>query len=167
MSANSWQPMDPSEAAILRDMLKNELNRRSGKYLDIASNKINLNGIVSLEFDVDSIEFLINPETNKVIAQSQGQTIIEPLLLIKDIGDLYFAAEGKYMPDSFDYDKIKAAINQYASEDYNTKSSSCRSACTGLCIGMCGTTCTSMCNDLCEGCSGECSTGCYTQCTGC
>ena len=85
MSANSWQPMDPSEAAILRDMLKNELNRRSGKYLDIASNKINLNGIVSLEFDVDSIEFLINPETNKVIFHSQCQSIIEPFLLIKDM----------------------------------------------------------------------------------
>ena len=95
MSANSWQPMDPLEAMVLKDMLKTELNRRSGKYLDTVPNKINLNGVVSLEFDVDSIEFLINPETNKVIAQSQGQTVIEPLLLIKDFGDLYFAEEEK------------------------------------------------------------------------
>lgn len=163
----SWYPMVPNEALVLKDMIKTELKRRSGQFLTAPASKINLNGVVSLSFDVDSINFLVNPETNRVIAQSHGQTIVEPLLLIKDLGDLRNVVEKETIPNSFDYDKIKAAINQYQSEDYIAPSSSCRSACTGLCVGMCGTTCTSMCNDTCTGCTSTCETGCHTLCTGC
>ena len=166
MATISWEPMVPSEALVLKDMIKTELKRRSGDFLNLPSRLVNLNGKVSLSFDVDDIRFLINPETNRVIAQCHGETIIEPLLLIKDLGDLNNPIEEEMIPNSFDYAIIKKAIDNYKSEDFMTSASSCRSACTGLCVGMCGISCTSMCNDTCTGCSGECSDGC-TSCTGC
>lgn len=99
-------------------------------------------------------------EGNKILA-STGNNLIEPILSIKDYGDLMFPVEGEPIPSSFDEELI-TYVNTLASESMTTTTSSCRGACTGLCMNGCASSCSGCKGSCsgCNGCNGTCGTGC-------
>ncbi len=159
----------PNQLIELRNRLRNEMLRRSGKdhdgNLTYEDRLTNFNG--SLDTNASDMEFVNEPSTDSLIEVDHGRQVIDTLLNIRDLGDLYHTIYGAKIPDDFDYDKIIAFIDKLEKEPYDGSYSSCRSSCTGLCVGMCGNTCDSMCNTTCTGCTNTCADGCGKACTGC
>ena len=139
---------DKSKLQEVRAAVKAEASRRNG-YGSIA-------GYGDSEFDFES------PETGSVIKEEQGKGIIDPIVSIKEFGDLKaLVHEGDPIPDDFNETKILQIVNDLKKEEMTGNHSSCRAACTGLCIG----TCSSTCNGSTASCQGGCISGCMTSCT--
>ena len=102
------------------------------------------------------------PTSGSIIRAQSGIGIIDPLVSIKEFGDIReLVHEGGAIPDDFNENKIITYVNELKSESMTGNRSSCRGACTGLCIGTCGGTC----NGCSGGCGGGCISGCNTSCT--
>ena len=161
--------VSPDQLIDLRNRLRKEMLRRSGKNEvgEVIYDKdlSNFNG--TLNTTASDLEFVTDPIPDSVIEVDHGRQVIDALLNISDLGDLYHTIYGSKIPDDFDYDKIVAFIAKLEKEPYNGSYSGCRSSCTGLCVGMCGNTCDSTCNTTCVGCTNTCSDGCGSGCTGC
>ena len=76
--------------------------------------------------------FEINPSSNNPIYMEQGQKIMEQILQINDIGDLYYEdmKPNTMIPNSFDYEPIDKVLAKYEKETLSQNSTSCRGACT-------------------------------------
>lgn len=115
------------------------------------------------------------------IYAEQGRQVIEPLLSIKDIGDLNTEKlqAGERIPASFDA-ALSEQVDALAAEAIAGSTSSCRGACTGLCVGTCGNgcggcaggcsgtcgvTCSSTCASGCTGCQAKCTGSCHASCS--
>ena len=147
---------DKSKIQTLRTRIKNEMNRRNGG--DANKGWGSLASYASSAYDVTT------PSTGDVIQVKHGKGIIDPLVAVKDFGDLANVEQGRIIPNSFNETDITTYVNTLENESMTGANSSCRSACSGLCVATCATTCNG-CSGTCEG---GCQTGCSTTCgTGC
>ena len=149
----AYVTMTAAEINEIKQKIKNEFARR--------------NGYGSLEqYSNNNYDFIEEPQQGLLITAEHGQKTIDLLLQIEDIPDTEFVIQGNLIPPGFEYTQITNALDEWAAEDMEGPSSSCRGACTGLCVGTCYGACTG-CMDQCTGsCSDECSLGCGTSCIG-
>lgn len=157
----------PEELIALRNKVETEMKRRC--YYG------SLTG-----FSGSDYTFTTTPKSGEGILVEHGEKVIEPLLQIKDYGDLSIDGikKGEVIPESFD-SSLSDLVDKYSKETLTGNSTSCRGACTGLCIGTCGSgcsgctaacggtcesSCSKTCGTSCGNCSSSCTGGCYTTC---
>ena len=114
----------------------------------------------------------VTPVAGETIRAAQGTTVVDQMLIIRDIGNLSSPVAGNPIPAGFDYTSLNNLITAWSAENVKG-ASSCMAACTGLCVGMCFDTCTG-CTGGCTGCQGctggcdkNCGSNCYSTCSGC
>lgn len=127
-----------------------------------------------------SYDFSTTPTSGTKVTADQGKKVVEPLLNIKDHGNLNIVdlKTGSKIPSSFS-NELLSYTDSLSQEPIDGASSSCRGACSGLCVGTCGSTCSgcSSCSGGCTGSGGSggsgssgcggCSGGCSGACSGC
>lgn len=170
------------KAKQLRDKLVSECNRRNGygsllNYMDKGEHQWHGNDNSST-----AAGYPATPRIGDLITAAQGRVIIEPLLQIRDVGDLNLDGlyRGQQIPKSFNSDLL-GYVDQLANESMYGNYTSCRSMCTGLCKGTCISTCngcsaacggacesgcSKTCGTSCGSCSNQCTGTCYSNCTG-
>lgn len=160
-----------AEVNSLKAKVKTEMQRRAYNG--------SMTGFASASYD-----FSTTPTSGTKVTADQGKKVIEPLLNIKDHGNLNTAdlKTGSKIPSSFN-NELLSYTDSLSKEPIDGATSSCRGACSGLCVGTCGNTCSgcSSCSGGCTGsggsggsgssgcggCSGGCSTTCSGGCGGC
>lgn len=163
-----------AEMNTLKAKVKTEMQRRAYNG--------SMTGFASASYD-----FSTTPTSGTKVTADQGKKVVEPLLNIKDHGNLNTAdlKTGSKIPSSFN-NELLSYTDSLSKEPIDGATSSCRGACSGLCVGTCGSTCSgcSSCSGGCTGsggsggsgssgcggCSGfceGCSSGCGSNCTGC
>lgn len=146
------QGISRSELVSLSAKIVAEAKRRNGY------------GSLAEKYGIDSYKITATPSVGSVVSVTDGNKIIEPLINIKDYGDLKRVVKGELIPDSF-ASELSSYVDTLAKESMTGSSTSCRGACTGLCVGTCHTEC-SGCSSGCSGCSDTCNTSCQATCTG-
>ena len=142
--------MKASEYNELKNILKNECNRR--------------NGYGSLVSEISVINNTPNAVVGGKVTEAQGKGTVDVMLKIETFGDLHLVSEDRQIPVSFGQD-MKNEIQRLSTETMTGSTSSCRGACTGLCLGSCIGQCKS-CSSCDSYCAGSCSNTCVTSCTG-
>lgn len=157
----------PEELIQLREKVEKEMKRRC-YYGSLTS------------FSDDAWKFDIPPASGEEVLEEHGKKVIEPILQIKDYGDLNIEdmKKGGVIPESFD-SPLLDEIDELSKESITGDKTSCRGACTGLCIGTCGSgcsgctatcggtcesNCTKTCGTSCGSCSSTCTGGCHSSC---
>lgn len=155
-----------AEVNSLKAKVKTEMQRRAYNG--------SMTGFASASYD-----FSTTPTSGTKVTADQGKKVVEPLLNIKDHGNLNTAdlKTGSKIPSSFN-NELLSYTDSLSREPIDGATSSCRGACSGLCVGTCGSTC-SGCSSCSGGCSGsggsggsgssgcsDCSGGCSTTCSG-
>lgn len=150
------------EMNTLKAKVKTEMQRRAYNG--------SMTGFASASYD-----FSATPTSGTKVTADQGKKVVEPLLNIKDHGNLNTAdlKTGSKIPSSFNYELLYYT-DSLSKEPIDGATSSCRGACSGLCVGTCGNTCSG-----CSSCSGGCTgsggsggsepgcNGCSGGCNGC
>lgn len=129
-----------AEVNSLKAKVKTEMQRRAYNG--------SMTGFASASYD-----FSTTPTSGTKVTADQGKKVIEPLLNIKDHGNLNTAdlKTGSKIPSSFN-NELLAYTDSLSKEPIDGAASSCRGACSGLCVGTCGSTCSG-----CSSCSGGCT----------
>lgn len=129
-----------AEVNSLKAKVKTEMQRRA------------YNGSMT-GFAAASYDFSTTPTSGTKVTADQGKKVIEPLLNIKDHGNLNTAdlKTGSKIPSSFN-NELLSYTDSLSKEPIDGATSSCRGACSGLCVGTCGNTCSG-----CSSCSGGCT----------
>lgn len=129
-----------AEMNTLKAKVKTEMQRRAYNG--------SMTGFASASYD-----FSTTPTSGTKVTADQGKKVIEPLLNIKDHGNLNTAdlKTGSKIPSSFN-NELLSYTDSLSKEPIDGATSSCRGACSGLCVGTCGSTCSG-----CSSCSGGCS----------
>lgn len=159
-----------AEMNTLKAKVKTEMQRRAYNG--------SMTGFASASYD-----FSTTPTSGTKVTADQGKKVVEPLLNIKDHGNLNTAdlKTGSKIPSSFN-NELLSYTDSLSQEPIDGATSSCRGACSGLCVGTCGSTCSgcSSCSGGCSGsggsggsgssgcggCSGNCGGGC-SECSSC
>ena len=129
-----------AEMNTLKAKVKTEMQRRAYNG--------SMTGFASVSYD-----FSTTPTSGTKVTADQGKKVIEPLLNIKDHGNLNTAdlKTGSKIPSSFN-NELLSYTDSLSKEPIDGATSSCRGACSGLCVGTCGSTCSG-----CSSCSGGCT----------